>query len=240
VDGLVPLVITGSDGATDHLTVNTLGGNDALDSTTLPAGLIGLTVNLGDGQVPAPKVAGVEVNGGATQRSGVTQIRIDFDQHVILPANPADAFRLIRQSDGAVAVVHATVDDTGAGTAVTLTFIGGAVDGVSLADGRYTLTVLAAKVVDPGPNGALLDGDGNGTGGDNFVLAGSPSNGLFRLFGDVNGDGAVNGLDLSVFRTAFGTALGSPGYVPFLDVNGDGAINGLDLAAFHARFGTAV
>jgi Domain of unknown function (DUF4214)/RTX calcium-binding nonapeptide repeat (4 copies) len=54
VDGLSPAVnITGSDGVTDHLTVNTLGGNDTVDSTGLPAGLIGLTVNLGDGQPAA-------------------------------------------------------------------------------------------------------------------------------------------------------------------------------------------
>src|SRR5262249_27307211 len=51
VDGLSPLVrITGADGATDHLTGNTLGGNDTVDSTALPPGAIGLTVNLGDGQ----------------------------------------------------------------------------------------------------------------------------------------------------------------------------------------------
>jgi hypothetical protein len=50
VDGLVSLVVAGSDGLTDHLTVNALGGNDTVDSSGLPAGLIGLTVNLGDGQ----------------------------------------------------------------------------------------------------------------------------------------------------------------------------------------------
>jgi hypothetical protein len=49
--GLVPRVnIIGSDGTSDHLTVNTLGGNDVVDSSGLPANLIGLTVNLGDGQ----------------------------------------------------------------------------------------------------------------------------------------------------------------------------------------------
>src|SRR5439155_1918771 len=133
----------GSDGTTDHLTVNTLGGNDTVDSTGLPAGLIGLTVDLGDGQVPAPKVTGVTVNGGAAQRSLVTQIRVAFDQHVTLPANPGDAFRLVRQPDGAAVTLSGFVDDTGAGTVVTFTFVGGAVDGVSLADGRYTLTVLA-------------------------------------------------------------------------------------------------
>jgi Ca2+-binding RTX toxin-like protein len=49
--GLVPRVnIAGSDGTNDHLTVNALGGNDVVDSSGLPANLIGLTVNLGDGQ----------------------------------------------------------------------------------------------------------------------------------------------------------------------------------------------
>jgi hypothetical protein len=48
VDGLFPLVrITGSDGPSDQLTVNTLGGNDTVDSSGLPANLIGLTVNPG-------------------------------------------------------------------------------------------------------------------------------------------------------------------------------------------------
>jgi hypothetical protein len=52
VDGLFPLVrINGSDGTIDHLTVNALGGNDTVDTSGLPANLIGLTVNLGDGQV---------------------------------------------------------------------------------------------------------------------------------------------------------------------------------------------
>src|SRR5262249_35061611 len=84
----------------------------------------------------APRVTGVIVNGGAAQRSIVPQIKIAFDQHVLLPANPADAFGLVRQSDSASVLLRATVVDTGAGTVVTLTFVGGAVDGVSLADGQ--------------------------------------------------------------------------------------------------------
>ena len=46
--GVAPFVnITGSDGATDKLTVNELGGNDGLDALSLPGGLIGLSVNGG-------------------------------------------------------------------------------------------------------------------------------------------------------------------------------------------------
>jgi hypothetical protein len=56
---------------------------------------------------------------------------------------------------------------------------------------------------------------------------------LFRLFGDVNGDRTVNGLDLALFRSAFGTSLGNPNYLDYLDQNGDGTINGLDQRPAH-------
>jgi Dockerin type I domain len=238
MEGLFPLLRINGAEPTDRLTVNTLGGNDTVDSSALPPGVIGLTVNLGGDQPAAPRVTGVLVNGGAAQRSLVTQLRVAFDQHVTLPANPAGAFRLIRQGDGAAVQVSAAVDDSGTGTVVTLTFIGGAIEGVSLADGRYTLTVLAGQVSTV--NG-LLDGDGDGQAGGDLVERGDPaSNKLFRLFGDVNGDGAVNGLDLTVFRSTFGAALTDANYATFLDVNGDGAINGLDLAQFRDRFGATV
>src|SRR5262249_56761925 len=129
--------------------------------------------------------------------------QLPADEHATRPPTRAAACGLARQSDGADVTLSSAVDNTGSSTVVTLTFTGGAVDGASLADGRYTLTVLAAQV--GGANGAL-DGDGNGTRGDDFVMVGDPAtNKLFRMFGDVNGDGAVNGADLAAFRTAFGT-----------------------------------
>jgi hypothetical protein len=60
------------------------------------------------------------------------------------------------------------------------------------------------------------------------------------VFGDANGDGAVNGLDLAAFRAAFGTVSTDANFAAFLDSNVDGAINGLDLAQFRTRFGTAL
>jgi hypothetical protein len=54
VRGLLPQVdIAGAEGTNDTLTVNTLGGNDVVDASNLPPGLIGLTVNLGAGQAAA-------------------------------------------------------------------------------------------------------------------------------------------------------------------------------------------
>ena len=95
-------------------------------------------------------------------------------------------------------------------------------------EGPDRLTVLSAQVTG---SGKPLDGDANGTAGEDFTLD------LHRLFGDVNGDKAVNGLDLTAFRNAFGTVSADAGYVSSLDFNGDGAINGTDLIEFRNRFG---
>jgi hypothetical protein len=181
------------------------------------------------------QVASAKVNGGAAQRSRVTDITVAFTGLATLPANPADAFRLSRHNpDGSTSVVTLAVDpsaSTATQTVARLTFSGSLTEFGSLADGRYRLTILASQV---SVNGQPLDGDANGTPGGDFVMN------LFRLYGDINGDGTVNGLDLALFRGAFGTALGSPNYVDYLDLNGDGAVNGLDLAAFRSRFGTTL
>ena len=63
---------------------------------------------------------------------------------------------------------------------------------------------------------------------------------LFRLFGDINGDGFVNGVDLIVFRPTIGTATGDPNFIAAFDANDDGFINGLDLIQFRTRIGSNV
>jgi hypothetical protein len=47
---------------------------------------------------------------------------------------------------------------------------------------------------------------------------------LGKLDGDLNGDGAVNGLDLGLFLVAWGSTGANPA-----DFNGDGVVNGTDL-----------
>lgn len=56
---------------------------------------------------------------------------------------------------------------------------------------------------------------------------GDPSSGPS---GDLNGDGAVNGLDLTALLAAWGSAGGTA------DINGDGVVNGLDLTALLAAW----
>jgi parallel beta-helix repeat protein len=60
-----------------------------------------------------------------------------------------------------------------------------------------------------------------------------------RLMGDVDGNGAVNILDISAVAIAFGADVGSPKYQEYLDFNLDGVINIIDIAAAAANFGSS-
>ena len=119
-------------------------------------------------------------------------------------------------------------------TVVTLSnFTGAETEFGSLRDGRYTMTILAGQVSN---SFGQLDGNGDGIAGDNYTFG--DAQGLFRFFGDVNGDQTVNGLDFGFFKNAFGTQLGDAAYLSYLDINGDGVINGFDFGQFRTRFGT--
>jgi hypothetical protein len=230
VDGLSPSVnITGSDGPFDQLTVNALGGNDMVDSTGLPLGLIGLTLNLGDGQA-APRVTSLGVNGGAVQRSRVTDLSVTFSAQVSFATTPGAVFTLNRNSDGAVVTFTANASVVDGVTVVSLSGFGGAATQFgSLADGNYTLTTLANQVSE---NGVALDGNGDGIGGDNSIQ------GVFRFFGDVNGDRRVDIADVGVFSNTFNLSSGQPGFNAAFDFNGDGRVDVLDFGQFSVRFFT--
>ncbi len=191
----------------------------------------------------APTVVanGVRVNSGqanTTQRSRVTSIDVEFSTVVTFAGPVANAFLLSRIGGGAVGGFTATANTVAGHTVVTLNaFTGAETQFGSLADGRYQLTAVANQIT---AGGLQLDGDGNGTGGDNFVLNGTTANGLFRFFGDVNGDGTDNAADFGPFRAAFGTSTGNPLYRDFLDFNADNTINAADFAQFRSRFGASV
>jgi hypothetical protein len=61
--------------------------------------------------------------------------------------------------------------------------------------------------------------------------------GFFRLFGDADGDGRVDERDRELFRSAFKTRVGEPGYLWYFDFDGDGDVDGRDNGEFNRRFG---
>jgi hypothetical protein len=182
-----------------------------------------------------PPTASAVINAGAVQRSMVTSVTVTFS--TIVTIDPG-AFGLQRVGGAAVAV-NSSVSVVNGQSVAVLTFTGAGVTNGSLDDGTYRLTVSSAKVRDQ--YGNTLDGNRDGTGGDDYVLSDSgQAGGLYRFYGDVNGDRFVNGADFALFRTAFGSSVGDPGYDPLFDLNGDGFINGTDFARFRINFGTTM
>jgi hypothetical protein len=212
----------------------------------------------------APTVTSLQINDGSVQRSEVRSIQVTFSTQVTFAGtgtvnqNAAAAFQLQHmQNLTSVANLQASVDNSSGKTVVTLSFTttGNAITevdpvsiqgtansvlGPSLADGRYQLTIFSNKV---SANGQALNGGGPS---GNYVTpteaVGSTGLHLWRLFGDVTGDGVNDPTDLNTFRLAFNTNNQNPGsgYLAFLDANNDGVIDPTDLNQYRTRFNTNI
>src|SRR5262249_9460792 len=165
-------------------------------------------IDIGATEAQVARVASVAVNGGAAQRSRVTDLTITFNTVVTLPATPANAFTLVNTTVQPNAAVTLSVDLSGSTptqTVAKLSWTGPVTESGSLIDGNYTLTVLGSQIT--GEGGMQLDGNGDGApGGDNVST-------LHRLYGDVDGNKTVNGVDLAALRNAFGTTSADAAYV---------------------------
>jgi hypothetical protein len=106
-------------------------------------------------------------------------------------------------------------------TVAVLTFAGKGIVNGSLADGDYTLTVRADRVHD-------ASGE---------ALAADSVTSFFRLFGDSNGNGVVNGQDLASFLDALGKRKGEACYLAYFDYDGDGRVDLGDLLQLLRRLG---
>ena len=264
-DGGNPLA-TVSLNASGIATYSTTFANGTHSLTAIYAGTSGFTPSSTTQPtqevIGPPVVSSIQVNDGSAERSEVRSISVTFSGPVVFTggnANAAAAFQLQHVQDATnVANLAATVSTNVFGqTVVTLTFTatgnssaeidpesvmnGGA---ASLADGRYQLTVLSANVTDS--NGVALDGNGDGTAGDNYVSPADTQGGgpgqlhLFRLFGDTDGSGIVDQLDLAQFRSANNSSSGSSAYLAYLDADNSGTIDQLDLAQFRARNNSSI
>jgi len=229
-----PAIDAGNNAA--GLTLDQRGQARNFDDPSVPGAL---TVDIGAFELQPtaapPTVTAVTVNTGGNQRSMVTLLKVTFSEAVNFPGGAAAAFQLARTGPGtptgSVALSAAV-----AGNAVTLTFAAGVAvpidKGGSLIDGAYTLTIFASAVTGLGGN---LDGNGNGTGGDDYQSPASGPGRLHRLFGDNDGDGDVDAADFAAFRGTFGAATNLA-----FDGDGDGDVDAADFASFRARFGLSV
>ncbi|MEO1525012.1 MAG: lamin tail domain-containing protein [Planctomycetota bacterium] len=187
----------------------------------------------------APTVVDVQFDeneAGELQRSVLRSLTIAFDQPVL--AGP-DAFA-VRNRDIAgsagevdVSVTLETIDNR---TEATLEFGGPNTDAVgSLLDGNYVFTIDALDVR-AAFGGVRLDGNQDGSPGDDFVLGANDADRFFRFFGDRDGDRDVDGQDYGRFASGFLSSTGQADYDPFLDSDMDGDIDGQDYGRFSGNF----
>ena len=151
------------------------------------------------------------------RRSRVTSVTVNFDSFLDVdpPVTGDPTFSLVRQSDGLEVQFKTTKGSILTTSSITLsTFTGTDVTEFgSLADGRYTLTIFAKHV----KGDTTLDGNNDGTFGDNYVLGSNaaplPPNNIFRCYGDSDGDGDVDNTDFLRFRSS-STSNTAPNYLP--------------------------
>src|SRR5262245_5170438 len=169
------------------------------------------------------KVESVVINDGSAQRSMIDRITVTFSGTLFLDPG---AIELHRQ-DGTLVNAQMNISLVGGKTMAVLSFVGTEFVGGSLADGNYTLTVLADRVHDRW--GRELDGDSDGSAGGDRVDA------FFRLFGDSDGDRDVDHDDLDLMLSSFRMSQDETGFLWFFDYYGDGSVNGPDMAQFNRR-----
>jgi probable HAF family extracellular repeat protein len=174
-----------------------------------------------------PHVAATQVNDGSVQRSRVTSLQMTFDTQVSFSGAVASAFTLTRTGGGSVNF-QASASVINGVTVVTLNaFSGNETQFGSLKDGRYTLTALASQISAGGQHMTS-----NYTFGD--------AQGLFRFFGDINGDRHVDIADFGLFSSTFNLSTGQTGFISAFDSNNDGHIDIADFGQFSLRLFTVL
>jgi len=192
--------ITNSDGTLDSLKVKALGGNDVVDASNLPANLIGLTVDLGDGQTANPGItASFSAAGGMLRVVGDEQ-----DNTIVISR---DAAGTILVNNGTVAIQgdpRATVANTqqifivgGAGSDnLSLSEANGAMPAASIFGGDGNDVLIGGSGIDFIDGGAGNDMAFLGAGDDTFQW--NPGNGSDTVEGQAGSDTLVfNGSDLA-------------------------------------------
>jgi GEVED domain len=183
-----------------------------------------------------PMVQSVVINGGDAQRSSVETVRVTFDKVVDFDNVGGNPFTFTHIASGDTVTAIPVIDNSSGKTVVNFTFNPAGLQVTSfgsLQNGDYRLTIHASRVKHLGIE---LDGDGNGTTGDNYVTTAADK--FFRKYGDQNATGIVDLSDFAAFRQTFGKSAGTSGYLDGFDSNGDDLIGLADFAAFRQSFGT--
>jgi parallel beta-helix repeat protein len=165
----------------------------------------------------APTVVSVQIGDGSAQRSTVRKVTVVFSEKVNLNSGLG-----VRDGNGAlVPNLTATASNPSADQLTwELSFSGTASMNGSLPDGIYT--ILATTAVKDLAGNSLVS---------NYT---SPK--FHRLYGDSDGNKAVDAVDLFKFRQCYLSHTGDSNYNAVFDSDGNGAIDALDLFRFRGNY----
>ncbi len=178
---------------------------------------------------------GVVMGNGTTQRSNLNKLEMTFDGATTFDAGAFTVEK--RGSAGGIVTTNLATSTNGSGqTVATITFAGAFTRGVqaALVDGYYQLTIDGSKIH---RGSQTLDMNGDGVGGDTFVMGAAEADNFFALYGDSTGDGLVGVAEFGQFRASFGKLAADPAYNALFDSDGDGAVGVADFGQFRSRFG---
>lgn len=162
-----------------------------------------------------PTIDRIVYANGQKQRSRFIHVQIYFNTLVNISKGAFELF--LNNKRFVVSSFFITVQD--GHTVATLQFPSKVLPFGSLPEGKYRLVTHTTKIKTQQGQAMLHDQT------DTF----------FRLFGDVNGDGVVNNVDTTVFKSSYGKRAGQAGYLWYLDYDGNGRIGAVDRHAFQAR-----
>ncbi|QDV41385.1 hypothetical protein Enr13x_12230 [Stieleria neptunia] len=181
-----------------------------------------------------PTVQQIVINEGASSRSQVTSVTVTFGE--TLQTEPLQsAFTLVNTSTSTpVGLIDVAASLNDGMTTVTLTFDGESTvnrngigaQGNSLADGNYRLHIDASDI--RSVRGFEMFRD--------VVFGEQAVDGLFRLYGDSDGDRDVDGQDYGRFGLTFLATAGQARFNAQLDSDGDGDVDGQDYGRFGLNF----
>jgi hypothetical protein len=171
----------------------------------------------------APVVSGFQVNDGSAQRSMVDSLTVTFNEPVTLSAG-AIALNLLSQTGGSPTPItnFTLTPSSGSSTSFVLTFTNPSYIGGSLPDGAYEVIVSASGV----------------TSSQGLNMSATQDFTFYRLYGDFEGNGTVNGDDFTTLVTLLGKQTNSTNW--YVDYDGDGTITGTDFTAFVGRLGQSM
>ncbi|MFT5523507.1 MAG: hypothetical protein ACI9HK_001454 [Pirellulaceae bacterium] len=168
----------------------------------------------------------------ASQRSEIFNIQVEFSEDVDLEVGDILLTNLGRNPsvdpNTLITLIPSQLDVSG--NVATLTF-----DYDEITSGVYELRV-AADVTDAAGN--RIDGNGDGAGGDSYVISGNSTNRFYRMKSDFNGDAGTSVFDFSTFSYWFGQQ--TPRAPLYADMNGDDGVSVFDFTHFSNNFGLNV